>query len=490
MQFRNNIINTALLGTEKKQISASELPEILNTSIEQIAKEDSDNETKFLKTAAMALSFYKAGIQPLKLSLEPDEAPDEKLSYCSKEAIRILKETLDSKYHSLTWLWCKKCMGKNLIVQPHLLPDLFEWGVATKKYSAELFRSVIGNRGQWLSKFSDEWGFVRSGDQMTDWETGSIQQRVRYLEGLRVGNPASAIDKIRSVWKEENAANRVELLETIAINISREDEEFLIQISNDKSQKVKEKTLQLLKLIPDSQIILMYQQVLKESIRLNQSKMLGLINKISIDVKLTLNEEIFKTGIQNLSSDKKVSDDDYILMQLVAEVPPSFWESQFNCNPEEAVKWFATKDELKKFQGALCNAIFKFTNKIWGKEVFEHFSTVPVQLLLMLDEAERSNYAEKLLKENVNEVVNALRTSEATEWNYKFCKQLLAITVENPSYYNKSFYEGISVYLPSSIAKDLDSFMPSEEWKRNYWSKTSQEIKEFISIKEKIKNTF
>lgn len=490
MQFRNNIINTALLGTEKKQISGSELPEVLNTSIEQIVKDDSDHETKFLKTAAMTLSFYKAGIQPLKVSLEPDEAADEKLSYCSKEAMRVLKEILDDKCHFLTWLWCKKCAEKNLIVQPHLLPELFEWGVATKKHSADLFRSVIGNRGKWLSKFSDEWAFVRSSDHMTDWETGLIQQRVRYLEGLRADDPTSAVDKIRSVWKEENAANRVELLETVAINISRADEEFLIQISNDKSQKVKEKALQLQKLIPDSQIILMYQQVLKDSIRLNQAKMLGLINKISIDVKLTLNEEIFKTGIQNLSSDKKVSDDDYILMQLVAEVPPSFWELQFNCSPAEAVKWFATKDELKKFQGALCNAVFKFTNKIWGKEILEQFSTVPLQLLLVLDEAERSNYAEKLLKENVNEVVNALRTSQPTEWSYRFSKQLMATTAENPSYYNKTFYESISIYLPSSIAKDLDSFMPSEEWKRNYWSKASQEIKELISIKEKIKNTF
>lgn len=490
MQFRDNIINTALLGTDKKQISASELPEALNANIEQIAKDDSDNETKFLKTAAMVLSFYKAGIQPLKLSFEPDEAADEKLSYCSKEAMRVLKEILDYKYYSLTWLWCKKCMEKNQIVQPHLLPDLFEWGVANKKHSANLFRSVIGNRGYWLSKFFDEWAFVQSNNHVTDWETGSIQQRVRYLEGVRADDPTSAIDKIRSVWKEENAANKLELLETIAINISKADEEFLIQISADKSQKVKEKTLQLLKLIPDSQIILMYQQILKDSIRIYQAKMLGLINKTSIDVKLVLNEEIFKTGIQNLSSDKKVSDDDYILMQLVAEVPPSFWELQFNCNPAEAVKWFSTKDELKKFQGPLCNAAFKFNNKLWGKEILEQFNTVPVQLLLVLDEAERSNYAEKLVKENVNEVVNALRTSEATEWSYRFCKQLLAITAENPSYYNKNFFESISIYLPSSIAKDLDSFVPSEEWKRNNWIKTTQEIKEFISIKEKIKNTF
>jgi hypothetical protein len=490
MQFRNSIINTALLGTEKKQISASELPESLMTSIEQIEDEDSDNEAKFLKSAAVALSFYKAGIQPLKLSLEPDEASTENLTYCSKEAIRILRETLDYKYHTLTRLWCKKCVEKNLIVQPHLLPDLFEWGVATKKQSTDLFHSVIGNRGLWLSKFSDEWTFARSNDTLVDWETGSIHQRVKYLERLRVEDPALAINKILSVWKEETAANRVELLETINLNISLTDEEFLTQICNDKSQKVKEKALQLLKLIPESQINLMYQRVLMDSFRLNQSKMLGLINKTSIEVKLTVNDEIFKTGIQNLSNDKKVRDDDYILMQLVAEVPPSFWESQFNCSPAEAVKWFVTKDELKKFQLPLCNAVYKFKNKTWSKEIFDHFSTVPVQLLYILDEEERSNYAEKLLKENVSEVVNALSTEEATEWSYRFNNQLLAIAAENPSSFNKSFFESISIYLPSSIVKDLDSFMPSDEWKRNYWVKTSQEIKELITIKEKIKNTF
>lgn len=490
MQFRNNIIQTALLGTEKKQIESSDLPEELRVSYNNIEKEDSDKETKFLKGASFALNFHKSGVQPFKLQLNSDESPEEEHNYVSGEAIRILKETLGYKYQNLTWFWGKKCQEKNLIVLPHVLPELFEWGVSTKKYTAELFRSVIGKRGLWLSKFSEEWSFVREENEACDWETGTIQQRVNYLTQLRNENPVSAIEKIQSVWKEENAANRLELLESLIINISKSDEEFLFSLLNDKSQKVKEKVLQLLKLIPDSKIIQTYQEILKDSVRISQGKMLGLINKINIEVKLKMTDEaIFKSGIQNLSSNKKISDDDYILMQLTSEVPPSFWEKHFGCDPAEAVKLFSSKDDFKIFREPICQSVFKFSNQAWAREIIEQFDSPPVRLLQLIVESERIKYADKFLKnnDNLNDLVNILRTENVIEWNKKFTKELLVIMAENPNYYNKNYFESISMYLPSSIVNDLDSITPNEEWKRNHWSKISQEIKEYINIKEKIK---
>jgi hypothetical protein len=491
MQFRTNLINIALLGTEKKQVNVSELPEALQATVEKITLEEPDNETKFLKTAAIALNYYRAGVQPEEIPFELDEAPKEQLNYCSKETIKVLKETLDYKYPTLTWFWCNRCRERNLIVQPHLLPGLFEWGISTKKHWSGLFRSVIGHRGIWLSKFSDEWSFVKGEEEMTDWDTASLRQRIAYLRRVRTENAAEAINSIKLVWKEENAASRVELMETLAIGISCADEEFLTQQLNDRSQKVKETAWQLLKLIPTSQIILSYQKVLDESFLISHSKKLGLINKTTIAVKLQIsNAEVLKTGIQTLSNNKKISDNDYILMQLVSEVPPAFWESKLGGNVAEVVRWFVSKDELTGFQASLCQAVLKYQNKSWSKEILTQFPSPPVQLLQILDEDDRGPYAEKLLKDDVNEVVNALRFEEAKEWSIRLTRQLFAIMAENPSFYSKNYFETVSIYLPSSIVNELGSFAPADEWKRNYWLKTSQEIKELITLKEKIKNIF
>jgi len=491
MEFRNNIINTALLGTEKKQLSAAELPPSIQPQIEQILQESTDNETKFLKGATLVLNFCRAGVMPLKVALQPDESPREVLTYCSRDAIRVLRDTLSYKFNTLTWYWCKLCNEKNLIVQPHLLPELFEWGVATRKQHAGLFRQVIGERGVWFSRFSEEWAFVNAAGELTDWDTATLKQRVSYLEQLRNDRPAMAVEKIQAAWKEENAASRVELIGPLAINISLDDEAFLMEILSDKSQKVKEKALQLLKLIPGSELMRVYEQILRDSTQLVQGKMLGLIGQsISIKLKLSDSEQIRKTGIQVLSSDKSISDDNFILMQLMAEVPPSFWEKHLQCDAAQAVKIFASKNELKKFQLHLCKSVIKFNDKTWAGEIMEQFSTAPVQLLWVLDDEARIRHAEKFLKESVSEVVLSLRSGAIVDWPLKFTKSLLTLLADNPTAFNKNFYESISLYMPQSLIKELDSLTPSDELKKLYWPKLAQEIRELVEMKERVKRVF
>ncbi|NJK96716.1 MAG: hypothetical protein HC905_18960 [Bacteroidales bacterium] len=491
MSLKEILITTALLGTAKKQLSPDELPEPLKAALE--GQTADDNETTFLRSASLALNYLKAGTKPLQITLPANEAPDEEKPYCSPEAMMVLKELLSNKYHHLTWFWCKHCRDKGFIVQPEMLPELFEWGVSTKKQWSTLFSEVIGKRGLWLSQFSDDWKFVTFTDEDGDWDTTTLPQRVNLLKQLRMQNPSEARIKIETVWKEENAAARQELLATLIIALSHDDEVFLNRTLNDKSQKVKELAWQLLKLIPDSAIIQKYRSILQNSIVITLGKMLGLINKTSIDIRLKLpDEEIFTTGIQNLSSDKRISDDNFILMQLISEVPPEFWTEHFNTSPGEIVKMFASRDELKKFQGSLVNSILKFKSKLWAKLVADNFNVESIQLLPLLEAGDKIKYAEHLLKvsPNIAEIVNALRNEEhPVEWNNNLSRQLISVMAQDPYAY-ANLFEGIAVYLPATIVNDLDRFFPSEEWKRNYWQKTSQQIREYLQLKEKIKAIF
>jgi hypothetical protein len=295
------------------------------------------------------------------------------------------------------------------------------------------------------------------------------------------------------VWKEENAATRVELLETLATGVSIADEPFLLHAQTDKSVKVKDLSWQLLKMIPDSEVVLKYRQILKDSFAVSTNKVLGLISKTNIDVKLKLTgDEIFKTGIQSLCSDKKISDDNFILMQLISEVPPDFWTEHFGVSPEEVVKMFASRDELKRFQQSFIQAVIKFKSKQWAKLIAGNFSAGVVDLLPFLEGADRIRYAEFLLKGQsaLNDVINGLRDEQNLgEWNYNFSRQLLSTMAQDPYAY-ANIFESIAVYLPAAILNDLDKFFPSEEWKRNYWQKTAAQIREYIRLKEKIKAIF
>jgi hypothetical protein len=257
-------------------------------------------------------------------------------------------------------------------VQARLLPKYFEWGASTRKTTIDLFSAAIGKRGIWLAKFKAEWSFVSKAVEEFDWETSGIVNRVKYLEQLRKENSPDAVEKIKQVWKEENAASRAELISALFINLSKSDEEFLVPLLSDKSQKVKEKAFQLIKQIPSSAIIESYKNCVRQSIQITQSKMLGLISRTTVQVNLKVSDEsIFTTGIQKLSSTKEISDDDFILMQMIAEIPPSFWSEQFAMNTVDVIKAFG-KDELKKFQPSLIKAVVKFNDSNWAKEILEN----------------------------------------------------------------------------------------------------------------------
>lgn len=490
MQLKEYIVNTALIGTGKKSIAVHELPEQLHSAVKILLENKDDCEAKFLKTAAVSLNYYRGGVRPFTLQLNGDKAEKEVRPYCSDNAAVVLKDILEEKYYSLTWFWTKYCIEKNQIVQPRLLPKFFEWGMSTKKKSLDFFIPAIGKRGIWLSKFKEEWGFISKEAEEFGWETSAIGSRVKYLEQLRLEHSPLALEKIKQVWKEENAANRVELISSLFTSLSKVDEEFLSSLLSDKSQKVKEKVLQLIKLIPDGVIIESYKNCVRQSIQITQSKMLGLISRTAVQVNLRLSDEnIFNTGIQKLSSTKEISDDDFILMQMVAEIPPSFWSEQFAMNTAEVIKAFC-KVELKRFQSSLMKAVLKFEDSIWAKEILENFENPTVRLLQLLDENDRISYAENFLKENADEVIAFLRTDNIKEWNRKFVKQLLPVLAANPTQYNKVFFESIVIYLPSEIINDMEDIIPSDEWKRGYWNGIKEEIKKLISLKEQIKKSF
>ncbi len=491
MDFKRILINHALLGTEKKVISTNDIPEPLQAIANDFADKLKDKETQFLGITAVAFNCYKAGFSPSKTELIANVAPNETLSYCSLEASNLLTTILANNYQSLTWLWVELCAQKGLIVPPNLLTEFFQWGLTNKKTSAESFVKVIGERGKWLAQFEKDWNsIIVKPVENIEWETASSKDRIRYLEKLRQTEPNLALDKIKAIWKEENAAHRVELLGSLATNLNLDDEDFLQSCIQDKSTKVKEKSIDLLKSIASSHIILQYQKILANSFTLSQSKILGILSKKSVVVELKIEDDtVFLTGIEKLSNDKKIKDEDFILYQLVAEAPPHFWTVHFSMSPQEVIELFDNMDQLAYFRVALCKAIHKFKLTDWSILALERFGRDQHYLLELLDLKKLFVFALPFLKNQLFDytIQLVLQKSDYEDWPYNFSKAVVQDFAKNLYWNNRATCEALSLYLPSTILSDLDNVQQEDEYRKTLLKNMQNQFRVLIELKEQIK---
>ena len=121
---------------------------------------------------------------------------------------------------------------------------------------------VLGERGSWLSQFNPAWSWVNGyvphlesafpSDAETIWQEGTTTQRCEILRRLRAIDAGKARAWLESAWKQEKAEVRLELLQTLEIGLSVEDEPFLERILDDRAASVKSAVPRLLARIPTS----------------------------------------------------------------------------------------------------------------------------------------------------------------------------------------------------------------------------------------------
>src|SRR5262245_8693637 len=151
MQTWDQIIHTALLGTDKKPLAASDLPAELLAAAELIQHNTTDKEDQFLQTAALVFNYRQCGVQSLqKEGVTIARVAAEEKPYGSVLAMQTLTDILDSESNSLLQFWLQQCSAKGRIVTPELVPLLLGIGVQQKKLQ-NLVVACCGKRGEWLS---------------------------------------------------------------------------------------------------------------------------------------------------------------------------------------------------------------------------------------------------------------------------------------------------------------------------------------------------
>ena len=486
MEFWNNIINTAMIGTDKKMISVNDLPADLNEVAMQIhANETIDKEEKFLQITSLAFNYRQAGVMPLhKETVTLLQCPAEEKLYCNAAAMQVLKDIQSEESVPLLKFWLQQCDEKNKIVQPEVIPSLLSEGIQQKKLQT-LIVACCGKRGEWLSRFNESWNFSQNQTAEQLWQTGTTEQRKAIFKETRENNPALAREWLQQTWPGEDANTKTAFLEIFSININEADIPFLESLSSEKSKKVKEEVASLLKRIPASSVVQSYQQVLWQFVELKKEKaLLGLSSKMVLKFQLpaVIDESIYKTGIEKLSNNKEFTDEEFIICQLIQSVPPVFWEKQLSADAKTIIENFQKDTIGKKMMAALVIATTKFNDAKWAVHLMQYSDVFYLDIMPLLPVQQQEFYSNKFFEQHEDQIIQYAVQRE-TEWSIELTKNIFRHIAKNPYNYTRSFFNQHIHLFPAPIVGQLEKCTPGEEHFRTMWSNSSDYIIKLISLK-------
>ena len=487
-----DIINTSIIGTDKKQINKQLLSDELALILEQAEQCSNEKEEQFLAAASVIYNYRRGGILPIiDTTSSIPICEEEQKKQCSSAALASLQATLGEENYSLLFYWLLQCERKEQIVTPEYIPVLLE--IATKnKELQSIICECLGNRGMWMRQFNSQWDFSQYNSYKEVFEHGKLDERKNALIQWRVNSAQEAREALIGVWQQEQVATKAELLTALEINLSQEDESFLKETWKEKSQKVKEVTLKLLKQIPDSFIINEVWEFVRPLISYKKtSTMLGLLSKEIVEINLSFEiPEQFKSyGISHLDANKIYSEKEFTLDQLISFIPPVLWEKHFNMKPAQILELFDKKEESKKFISGLAMGVNTFKNIEWGIILYKKHNKLCHSVIFGFDKGLQEDVALATLHENSKRIYDILPDKE-NEWSLKFVTALLEKTSQEPYTYNKNYYKNIIHHFPVSILEKLGQIQVADPVKKNYWDNIAEEIIKQLAIKYQIIQSF
>ncbi len=495
MEHWNTVVHTALLGTDKHLLTKEDLPLPLAAILEYVAQKEPDKETSFLQVASAVQNYTRCGLLPHKAKVDFVKASDEEKPFCNAAAHSAIKAIMNEENEQLLSLWINTCMACGCIVQPEFVSVLFNFAVRHKHLQTNII-SVAGKRGEWLMQLNSAWQFELPADPDNTWQTGSTEQRKQILTDTRTRDGASGRELLQQTWAQEAANAKAELLKQLAVNISDDDVPWLEQLLNEKSAKVKDEASKLLKHCAVSSVVQQYWHILKQAVTIRKEKgLLGIGSKTVLHIQLInpVEEHIFKTGIEKISSEKNTADDDHLLYQLIAGVPPHFFETQYTMDMAALLELFSKTKGAKQFIPAFGLAAAKFKNMKWLKAVtaLSENNFYPEALQLFSRE-EKEQYALSFLDRNLfsSDIIQHLHLYHKEQWGKALTLAIFKHTAANHYQYGRAFYGTSILSFANIAASDLKQMAPAMEWESNSWDKTSDYILQLLTLRQQTLQAF
>lgn len=483
--MQEEIIKTALLGTANVPFQPSG---DLKDLAERVALHQEDREDGFLKYAGAAFLYQASGLEPADGTSSIEECPPEIKSSLSPLIDQHLRDALIGKDEVLLGYLLTQAVKVEKVASASVVPLLLNKALE-QKGKAEWILQVCGVLGQWLCGLNPEWGKISEKEtQVVDWETGSHQERKLYFAALRQGEPAAALDLLVAGFDQENAANRADFVDLMEIGLSLEDEGFLMKSLGDKSKKVRDSALSLLRVLSGSQINGSFREFLLRAISVKEERHLLLLKKevLHLDTAEGMPEDFFKLGIEKVSSEKGVDDTIFQLAQLFAYVDPAVLAQDKKMDKEEFLKLLLEHPSAGVFRPYLINAAIRFEDAVLAESLLKMENGYDAGLLRLLDEEKKGIYISKYLEQYFMGTLDMLLDDEYRILSLPLAERIIKRLAVNPYQITQPVYQRIGLSLPASASKLLELYMndaSDEDYQKRYFKNQAHMMLRYLELR-------
>lgn len=331
-----SLLAVALAGTA----AAGETPTASGTPVDALlptASSGADAERRLLLAAGAEAIYRLAGYVAAPTGEPPSPAPEESLPACSPAAALLLRLVMVGPHEDLLPEGLDHLRRAGLRLPFELLP--LALGRREPELRAALL-SVIGERGRWLSGFNRAWAWASEvpgdrsaeipADAETVWQEGSAGQRIALLLQLRAVDAARAKEWVTAVWKQEKANFRQDMLRTLAVGLSLDDEPLLESALDDRAAGVRTAAAELLARLPASAYSA--RMIARADVLLA----LGADGKLDARPPKALPDGATRDGIAE-KPPRGTGERAWWLGQILSRVPPSHWTERFGSAPDALI---------------------------------------------------------------------------------------------------------------------------------------------------------
>lgn len=521
------LINTALLGTDKISFDEKLLPESIRTIIELIP--ENDKEARFLKIASLVAFYQEAGQQPKRFEGELiAQYHEENLTIASPKFMAILEDIvmLQTQFrNNLLEIWLdtlieKKqvCTAKKTVMLLGLLDSL------PKKFYVKIPK-VLGKKGLDLWAFKTDSVIEHERSELQIWEEGKLAERRELFISLRKENPGKALELLKNTWKEESLNDKMAFVEAIENTFHSDDSEFLIEILPEFIYKAKERKTQreirriitgMLLSVPQNQIYLQTTEALKRYVSQEKAKgILGWVGKENKVIMLPKEDDSF-LNLKNIeinygldvSPDVAVftTNQYYWLSYFIEFMPFDYWGELLEKDIEATVNYFISDEFLVKLAGKktaiLLNALIKNATYHHHIELAKALIKVTniadqLPLLRLLSISEREQYLISTKQLTSLPLLETCFSNWTGSWSADFSSKILRESyktiIENNTFLNDRIALIMSQHLHESSNKFLSNAkvypVSATPYYMNYWEKSFVDvITESLQIKQKCRD--
>lgn len=365
------LINTALLGTDKLGFDEKKLPDSIQNLIQQLPQ--TDKETYFLKTAALVHFYEMAGQQPQQFIGEfLQESTQNELPVASESYCKLLTTIVEISWNvrnNLLEMWLDKLAEKQQVANYKATITLLNLAENVSSKMQVKIQKVLSQRGLDLWVYKNK-ALESVLDDAQIWTEGKATERRALFARLREERPQQAITFLENTWTQESLSDKIGFVEGIKATFQPEDISFLETLLPDFAYQPKERKTQrslreittgLLLSEPTTAVYQQTTELLQGYIAKEKSKgLLGWVGKEQPSFLLPETEDTFWNTATMLSTfgfettpdtATFVTNQHYWLACFLEHLPLYFWVNQWGISVEEVLNFFISEQYQVKLGG-------------------------------------------------------------------------------------------------------------------------------------------